>query len=238
MPSINESDNSEGHSEPRADNRPGLKTAKLAPNHPSQKETLKPCVQAKDAEAVKPPVLVHPAYRQRAVSGRAGDMLPLDHCIAAHGGTTSTYEELPHRLKISKQHQPLTLEGRIGELVWENGYQREELAYHKTNQKAGSKFYTRVKDIHARLGKALRERSETEWHAELAWINGHRPEELAYHHTSQKAGSRLYFQVMELHTKLKEVIKERSETERQAESRLLQYWGIDVEDVQSEGSFI
>jgi len=43
--------------------------------------------------------VIHPVYRQRPKSGKAGDVTPLDHWIATHGGTTSSYEELPHRIQ-------------------------------------------------------------------------------------------------------------------------------------------
>ncbi len=49
-------------------------------------------------------------FRKRLKSERAGDVTSLNHHIASHEKTTSSYEELPHRLKLFKTHQPLTSE--------------------------------------------------------------------------------------------------------------------------------
>ena len=56
---------------------------------------------------------IRPVFRQRPASGRAGDVAALDDRIARNGETTSTYEQLPHRLQISKHHRPITPAERI-----------------------------------------------------------------------------------------------------------------------------
>ena len=160
--------------------------AKQTTDSRTNSDGARPRVRFKEPEEKHPSALIHPTFRQHPGSGQAGEMLPVDHWIAAHGGTTSTNEELPHRLRKSKQHRPLTNEERIKELTYSNGYLREELAYYKTVRNASSEFYSKV---------------------------------------------------VELHSQLKEAMDERSGIESHAESKLLQYWGIDPKDLSLEGGF-
>jgi hypothetical protein len=102
---------------------------------------------------------VHPALRRRPTSGRAGDVVALDDQIARNGGTTSTYEQLPHRLQISKQRNPISSAERVVELTRTNGYLLQELAYHKDTRAADTTFHETVMELHARLEDALKERS-------------------------------------------------------------------------------
>ena len=44
---------------------------------------------------------IRPLTRKHPISGKAGDVTFLDHWIADHGRTTSSYEELPHRIQSS-----------------------------------------------------------------------------------------------------------------------------------------
>ena len=114
---------------------------------------------------------VHPAFRRRPASGRAGDILTLDDRIVRNGGTTSTYEQLPHRLRISKQNRPVSATERVVELTRTNGYLLQELAYHKDSRAADLKFYERVLDLQARLEDALKERSKRQADAESTLLN-------------------------------------------------------------------
>jgi hypothetical protein len=52
---------------------------------------------------------------------------PLDHQILKHGGTTSTLDNLPHRVQKMKS-LPLDLQSRNEELVRENQYLRQEIS--------------------------------------------------------------------------------------------------------------
>ncbi len=114
---------------------------------------------------------IHPAFRQRPVSGRAGDIVALDDQIARNGGTTSTYEQLPHRLQISKQRRPISSAERVVELTRTNGYLLQELAYHKDTRAADMKFHETVVELHAKLEDALKERSQKRADAESTLLS-------------------------------------------------------------------
>jgi hypothetical protein len=64
--------------------------------------------QGLDQELARNKPLKHPLFRNLQSDGRAGNVTLLDHRIAHKGGTTSNYEELPHRLKMSKKYQSTT----------------------------------------------------------------------------------------------------------------------------------
>jgi len=114
---------------------------------------------------------IHPALRQRPVSGRAGDIVALDDQIARNGGTTSTYEQLPHRLQISKQRRPISSAERVVELTRTNGYLLQELAYHKDTRTADMNFHETMMELHAKLEDALKERSEKRADAESTLLS-------------------------------------------------------------------
>lgn len=114
---------------------------------------------------------IHPAFRQRQTSGRAGEVAALDDRIARNGGTTSTYEQLPHRLRISKQNRPISSAERIVELTRTNGYLLQELAYHKDTQVADIKFQVTVMELHGKLEDALKERSQKQADAESTLLS-------------------------------------------------------------------
>ena len=99
--------------------------------------------------------MIHPIFRQRPGSGRAGSIGALDDRIAKHGGTTSSYEELPHRLRISKKHQPMTPSERVMELTKTNGFLLQELAYHKDTRAAETKFLDKATKFRADIEAAL-----------------------------------------------------------------------------------
>jgi hypothetical protein len=52
---------------------------------------------------------------------------PLDHHILKHGGTTSTLDNLPHRVQQLKS-LPFDLQSRREELIRENQYLRQEIS--------------------------------------------------------------------------------------------------------------
>lgn len=105
------------------------------------------------------PSETHPALRQRERprSGRAGDVTALDHRIAVYGGTTSTVECLPHRLRITKVQQTSDPQQRIEELVRDVGHLNQELSYYKDTRKVLMKLFDSVKASHATLQAAVAE---------------------------------------------------------------------------------
>ncbi len=136
--------------------------------------------------------MIHPISRQRLGSGRAGNIGALDDRIARHGGTTSSYEELPHRLRISKKHQPMTLSERVMELTKTNGFLLQELAYHKDTRAAEMRFLEKATKLRADMEGALED--------------------------------------------FDRALEERSKARADAESILLNYWGIDLGDGNIEDS--
>ena len=136
--------------------------------------------------------MIHPIFRQRLGSGRAGNIGALDDRIASHGGTTSSYEELPHRLRISKKHQPMTPSERVVELTKTNGFLLQELAYHKDTRAAEMRFLEKATKLRADIEGALAD--------------------------------------------FDRALEERSKARANAESILLNYWGIDLGDGNIEDS--
>jgi hypothetical protein len=128
-------------------------------------------VTFQDPQAKRRLSSIHPAFRRRPASGRAGDVVALDDQIARHGGTTSTYEQLPHRLQISKQRRPVSSAERVVELTRTNGYLLQELAYHKDTRAADMKFHETVMELYAKLEDALKERSQKRADAESTLLS-------------------------------------------------------------------
>ena len=122
--------------------------------------------------------MIHPIFRQHFGSGRAGNIGALDDRIARHGGTTSSYEELPHRFRISKKHQSMTPSERVVELIKTNGFLLQELAYHKDICAAEMRFLEKatklradIEGILADFDRALEERSMARANAEFILLN-------------------------------------------------------------------
>ena len=162
-----------------------------APRNPSGERLAEPDLAIRDT-TVRHRAAIHPIFRRAPGSGRAGNINTLDDRIARHGGTTSSYEELPHRLRISKKHQPLTPSERVVELTKTNGILLQELAYHKDTREAEMIF----------LEKATKLRVDVE--SALAVFD--------------------------------RALEERSKARADAESILLNYWGIDLGDGNVEDS--
>jgi len=142
--------------------------------------------------AAQQQAMIHPIFRQRPGSGRAGDIGALDDRIARHGGTTSSYEELPNRLRISKKHQPMTPSERVIELTKTNSFLLQELAYHKDTRAAEMRFLEKATKLRAEIEGALAD--------------------------------------------FDRALEERSKARADAESILLNYWGIDLGDGNMEDS--
>ena len=127
-------------------------------------------VAFQDTEAPQQ-AMIHPLFRQRLGSGRAGNVGALDDRIARYGGTTSSYEELPHRLKISKKHQPMTLPERVMELTKTNDFLLQELAYHKDTRAAEMRFWRKTPSSVPRW--------KAPWQSSIVpWRRGRRPEQM------------------------------------------------------------
>ena len=100
-------------------------------------------------------MIIHPIFRQRLGSGRAGNISALDNRIARHGGTTSSYKKLPHRLRISKKYQPIILSERVIELIKTNGFLLQKLAYYKDIRAAEIRFLEKTTKLRADIEGAL-----------------------------------------------------------------------------------
>ncbi len=102
---------------------------------------------------------VHPALRQRERphSGRPQDVTALDHQISIHGGTTSTIECLPHRLRISKVQRISSPQQRIEELVRDVGHLNQEMSYYKDTRKVFIKLFDAVRSSNEALQAAVSE---------------------------------------------------------------------------------
>ena len=140
-----ENEPSDAHSRAHSQESPPAAKKKSSERHVAFEEPVRPGKQA----------LIHPLFRKRPKSGRAADITPLDHHIAQGGGTTSAYEELPHRLKLSKKHQPLTSEERVIELTYEKSFLQQELVYWKETRSAEMKFLEQATMLRTEIGAAL-----------------------------------------------------------------------------------
>ena len=179
-------DNSEpnaARSKPR-NNRASPSTLGLQQEqHPETARTSRGIKTAERHVAFQDPLLqqqatIHPLFRHRPESGRAGNIGALDNQIARHGGTTSSFEELPHRLKISKKNQPMTASERLVELTRTNGFLLQELAYYKDTRAAEMRFLDKVTELRADMegtlavfDQALEERSKARADAESTLLN-------------------------------------------------------------------
>ena len=114
---------------------------------------------------------IHSAFRRRPISGKAGDVAALNDQIARNGGITFTYEQLSHRLQISKQNRSASSAKRVIELTRTNDYLLQELAYHIDTRAADMKFHATVADLHVKLDDALKERSQKRADAESTLLS-------------------------------------------------------------------
>lgn len=121
---------------------------------------------------------IRPLIRQRPPSGKAGDVTSLDHWIAGHGGTTSSYEELSHRIQSFKYSSSQSSQQRVEELTREKSFLLQELMYFKASRTIEAKFFEAVNSFCvdmettlARLKDALNERSKARTQAEADLCN-------------------------------------------------------------------
>ena len=113
-------------------------------------------VKFQDSPSTQKPSSVYPAFRQR-LSGLVNEVTEVDHKIARRGGSTSTIECLPYRLRISKVQPLATPQQRIEELQRENGHLRRELIYYKETREVLMKMLEATKASHKRVRDILTE---------------------------------------------------------------------------------
>lgn len=101
--------------------------------------------------------LVHSLFCKCSESSKADNITSLNHWIARHRETTSSFEELPHWIKLFKNHQPLTSEEQMKELTCEKSLLLQKLIYHKETQIAEIKFMKKITELCAELTTVLTE---------------------------------------------------------------------------------
>ncbi len=114
---------------------------------------------------------IHSAFRSRLIFNRASNVIALNNWIARNDEMTFTYEQLSHRLRISKQYQSTTSVKRVIKLMWMNNYLLQELTYYKNIQAADMKFFKKVIKIHADLKDALKKRFQRQANAEFTLLS-------------------------------------------------------------------
>lgn len=92
------------------------------------------------------------------------EVTSLDHQILAGGGTTSTLENIPNRLRAQKR--PVSQKQWIEELTKDNGYLRQELAYYKERLSALLAIHHETTKASTMLEEALERYSQRELEAE------------------------------------------------------------------------
>jgi len=85
----------------------------------------------------------------------AGSITLLDHFIAQQGGTTSTFEKLPHQLQAAKRNSPQTMAQRESELLHVNKYLIVELEYHHKVRVLERRFFNTIHEVRSLVQKIL-----------------------------------------------------------------------------------
>ncbi len=114
---------------------------------------------------------IHSAFRRWSIFDRANDVVALNDQIARNEKITFIYEQLLHRLQISKQHRSTSSAKRVIELTRTNDYLLQELTYHKDTQAADMRFYETVTDLHVKLNDALKKRFQKRADAESTLLS-------------------------------------------------------------------
>ena len=104
---------------------------------------------------------IYPLFYKHYSSGIAGNITALDHLIARNGGTTSTYEELPHRLQLAKKTKSETPAEKESELVWVNRYLSKELEYHSETRTLEKKFFHSLQGFQSQIESILEDLRQT-----------------------------------------------------------------------------
>ena len=101
--------------------------------------------------------LVHSLFCRHFESSKADNITSLNHWIARHRETTLSFKELPHWIKLSKNHQLLTSEEQMKELTCEKSFLLQKLIYHKETWAAEMRFIKKVTELCAELKTVLTE---------------------------------------------------------------------------------
>lgn len=94
------------------------------------------------------------------------EVTALDYQIAATGGTTSTLENTPGRLRASKSKRPVSQKQWMEELIRDNGYLRQELKYYKDYLQALIALHHEIAKASTMLEDALEKFSQSVTEAE------------------------------------------------------------------------
>ncbi|KAL9609950.1 MAG: hypothetical protein Q9167_005323 [Letrouitia subvulpina] len=108
---------------------------------------------------LKPVTYRFPMNSQASRSGRRtcngpSEISALDHQIAAGGGTTSTLEITPDRLRASKSKRSISPRERIEELTRADGYLRQELAHYKEKLRAADACHDQTRKAQEMVAQA------------------------------------------------------------------------------------
>ena len=90
----------------------------------------------------------------------APEVSSLDARIANSGGTTSGLELQPHRLRQAKRQNKRSISQREYDLVRENGYLRQEIAFYQESRNAMMAFHHQSTQAYEAMQQAFRELSE------------------------------------------------------------------------------
>ena len=109
--------------------------------------------------------------RRKLLLGSPEEITSLDHRIGKTGGTTSSLDLLPTRLKIHKKTGHMTPAQDVYELTRQNGYLQAEVALLKETRSALRDLQAKAKEASAILRGALKEVSEKLAESEQRLVN-------------------------------------------------------------------
>jgi len=101
---------------------------------------------------------MNPIYRSG--SGQPPEITNLDARIANAGGTSSRIEMQPHRLQEAKRRPTTSTEKERENLIRENGYLRQEIAFYQDSRNAMLAFHSQALEVYQVLQGALKDLSE------------------------------------------------------------------------------
>ncbi|KAL3441479.1 hypothetical protein BJX65DRAFT_322259 [Aspergillus insuetus] len=93
-------------------------------------------------------------YSPTSLYSIAEEVTPQDHQILCHGGTTSTLERLPSRLRQSKPPTK-NLKKRIEDLAYEVSYLKAEVSWHIESKQALLQFQEQMYQLFHQMEDAL-----------------------------------------------------------------------------------
>lgn len=93
-------------------------------------------------------------HQQTPLYPIAEEITPQDHHILRNGGTSSSIERLPSRLRQSKP-PPRSLKKQVEDMAYEVSYLKAELLWHAETKQALLQFQDQVYDIFNKMEDAL-----------------------------------------------------------------------------------